>query len=232
MGGLEAFLAASQKSRELVERSTALSERALQSQRRLQALQAERSRKFVRGVEKVDEGMRATFRSLCRHGDCSLEYASQPSILFAEGVRLRVTRTPRRAQSATLPCVRRDARRPLTSRRVVRRVMLQVSIAVKPPHAEWSRFESLSGGQKALVAVALTLSLHEIDAAPFCLFDEVDAALDTQRVQALANHMRRHSTSQSLFVSHRKELIEASARLLGTYTKDGGSHTVVMRFDR
>ena len=73
--------------------------------------------------------LRSTFRSLCHNGDCNLEYATQASILFSEGV----------------------------------------AIAVKPPRAEWSRLEQLSGGQQALVAVALNLSLHQVHMpALFC----------------------------------------------------------------
>lgn len=160
------------------------------SVRRLEVLQAERSRRFLSGMSTIDSVLRSTFRSLCRHGDCTLEYAVQPSILFAEGV----------------------------------------TFAVRPPRAEWTRFEQLSGGQQALVAVALNLCLHEVDASPFCLFDEIDAALDTQRVQALADHVVQRTFSQTLFVSHRKELIEASGRLLGTYTFNGGSQSVTMSF--
>ena len=91
------------------------------SSRRVEVLQRERSRRFLRGAQSIGDALRATFRSLCKHGDAALEYADVPSILFAEGV----------------------------------------SIAVKPPHGEWTRFEILSGGQQALVAVALTMALQE-----------------------------------------------------------------------
>ena len=105
-----------------------------------------------------------------------------------------------------------------------------VRIAVKLPHGEWTRFETLSGGQKALVAVALNMALHEADGAPLVLFDEIDAALDTQRVHALAAYVRARAASQTVFVSHRKELIEASTTLLGTYSLDGGSQSVCLSF--
>lgn len=56
----------------------------------------------------------------------------------------------------------------------------------------------------------LNLALHEIDGAPFCIFDEIDAALDTQRVHALAQHVRSRASSQTLFISHRKEVRHAA----------------------
>lgn len=62
------------------------------------------------------------------------------------------------------------------------------------------------------------------------LFDEIDAALDTQRTQALANHVKRRGRSQTLFVSHRPQMIEASDHLVGTYTADGGSRSVTAAF--
>ena len=53
-----------------------------------------------------------------------------------------------------------------------------------------------------------------------------------RRVAALAAHVGRNSGAQALFVSHRRELIEASDRLVGTYTLDGGSRSVSLGFPR
>jgi len=193
VGGLEAYLIASSSVGALVTQLADARRDAEASARRVDVLQKERSRRFLGGVAAIDAGLRKTFRSLCKHGDASFEYASEPAILFAEGV----------------------------------------SLAVKPPRAEWTRFESLSGGQQALVAVALTLALHELDedhAAAFVLFDEIDAALDTHKVQALAEHVATRRNGQALFVSHRKELIEASGKLVGTYMRDGGTQSVTVSF--
>ena len=190
VNSLEAYLAASSAVAALVSDADQLRSDAAQSAKRVETLQAERSRLLLVGLRAIDAGLRETFRSLCRHGDCALEFASEPAVLLAEGV----------------------------------------GIAVRPARAEWTRFEQLSGGQQALVAVALNLSLHEADGAPFCLFDEIDAALDSQRVHALAAHVRARKSSQSVFVSHRRELIEASRRLLGVYTRGDGSHTVSVGF--
>ena len=190
VASLEAYLQAAAEAAKLSSAVGATRADLEASSRKVETLQAERSRTFVRGLTAIDAGLRATFRALCRHGDCSLDYATQPAILFVEGVR----------------------------------------IAVKLPQGEWTRFEGLSGGQQALVAVALNLALREADGASLVLFDEIDAALDTQRVQALADYVRQKSSVQTVFVSHRKELIEASGRLLGTYTLDGASQSVSVGF--
>ena len=92
------------------------------------------------------------------------------------------------------------------------------------------RFEQLSGGQQALVAVALQLACQEaLASSPFCIFDEIDAALDTQRVQALAKFVTARSR-QSVFVSHRPQLIDVSNHIIGTYTLDGSAQSVVAAF--
>ncbi|EOD07160.1 hypothetical protein EMIHUDRAFT_448505 [Emiliania huxleyi CCMP1516] len=106
-----------------------------------------------------------------------------------------------------------------------------VSIRARPPQSEWSHFEELSGGQKALVAVALQLALHPPDASHPCLYDEVDAALDTRRTKALADFMAQREGAQSIFVSHRPELLEAATMLVGCYVgESGGSQAVHAAF--
>jgi chromosome segregation protein len=101
----------------------------------------------------------------------------------------------------------------------------------KPPHCEWTRFEQLSGGQQALVAVSLNLAFHSVDATPFCLFDEIDSALDSARTLSLAKHIStRARAGQNIFVSHRPQMIEASTTLVGVYTLRGGSRSVALSF--
>ena len=78
--------------------------------------------------------------------------------------------------------------------------------------------------------MALQLACQEaLASSPFCIFDEIDAALDTQRTQALATHVAARNT-QSIFVSHRPQLIDASSLLVGTYLLGGASHSVVAAF--
>lgn len=63
----------------------------------------------------------------------------------------------------------------------------------------------------AQVALSLNLAFHLVDAAPFCLFDEVDSTLDSARCQALADHIATRSSGQNICVSHR---MQARALLL------------------
>lgn len=155
--------------------------------RRLSSLSAERGRVFLSAVGELNGRLRETFRALCEQGDASLEYASEPSVLFEEGV----------------------------------------SIRVRPPRSEWEHFETLSGGQKALVAVALQLSLHPPGAPHPCFYDEVDAALDTRRTRALADLVGARPGAQSIFVSHRPEMVQAARMLVGCYIGQGGASRVV-----
>jgi hypothetical protein len=74
---LEAYLAASTAVERLTEDAAKLRATAEASAKRVCAIQEERSRKLLRGLELIDSGLRATFRSLCKHGDCILEYARQ-----------------------------------------------------------------------------------------------------------------------------------------------------------
>ena len=62
------------------------------------------------------------------------------------------------------------------------------------------------------------------------LFDEIDAALDTQRTQALAQHMLAEKGAQSIFVSHRQPLIEGAPCLVGTYSLGGARSRAVSVF--
>lgn len=62
--------------------------------------------------------------------------------------------------------------------------------------------------------------------ASLCIFDEVDAALDTQRAQALARYVASREGSQAVFVSHRPPMIEVANRLVGVYSSGNGSHSV------
>ena len=92
------------------------------------------------------------------------------------------------------------------------------------------RFEQLSGGQQAVVSVALNLAFQSRQPSTLCIFDEIDAALDTQRTQALANHVAGRAGCQAIFVSHRPPMIEAAALLVAAYNVGGSSGSVSLRF--
>jgi len=105
-----------------------------------------------------------------------------------------------------------------------------ISVLAKPPRSEWTRFEQLSGGQKALVAVALQLALQTPGSQHTVLFDEIDAALDSRRTQALAAYIRAQSF-QSIFISHRPQMLDVSRQLIGTYSLCGASQSAALAFE-
>lgn len=90
-----------------------------------------------------------------------------------------------------------------------------------------NKLGALSGGEKALTALALVFSIQKYLPAPFYALDEVDASLDTMNVERIAEMVRKQSSStQFLVVSHRRPMIEAANRTLGVTQKEKGKTKV------
>jgi chromosome segregation protein len=103
-----------------------------------------------------------------------------------------------------------------------------VEVTAQPPGKKNTTIHLLSGGEKALTALALVFSLFQLNPAPFCLLDEVDAPLDdhnTERFCELVKKMSRHS--QFLFISHNKITMEIAEQLLGITMQEAGVSRVV-----
>jgi chromosome segregation protein len=103
-----------------------------------------------------------------------------------------------------------------------------VQVTAQPPGKKNTTIHLLSGGEKALTALALVFSLFQLNPAPFCLLDEVDAPLDdhnTGRFCDLVKTMSRHS--QFLFISHNKITMEIAEQLLGITMQEAGVSRVV-----
>jgi chromosome segregation protein len=86
----------------------------------------------------------------------------------------------------------------------------------------------MSGGEKALTAIALVFSLFQLNPAPFCLLDEVDAPLDdtnTERLCSLIQRMAQHT--QFIFISHNKITMEMAKQLVGVTMQEKGVSKVV-----
>ena len=91
-----------------------------------------------------------------------------------------------------------------------------VQMMAQPPGKKNSTIHLMSGGEKALTAIALVFSLFQLNPAPFCLLDEVDAPLDdtnTERLCALIKKMSQHT--QFVFISHNKITMEMAQQLVG-----------------
>jgi chromosome segregation protein len=103
-----------------------------------------------------------------------------------------------------------------------------VNIIAQPPGKRNSSIHLLSGGEKALTAVALVFSIFELNPAPFCLLDEVDAPLDEANVRRFSEMVQEMSKSvQFLYISHNKVTMEIAHQLAGVTMKEPGVSRMV-----
>jgi chromosome segregation protein len=103
-----------------------------------------------------------------------------------------------------------------------------VSIMARPPGKRVSNISLLSGGEKALTAVALVFAIFRLNPAPFCLLDEVDAPLDEANVGRFSNMVTEMSEKvQFLFVTHNKATMEAARQLSGVTMREPGVSRLV-----
>ncbi|MBI2286024.1 MAG: chromosome segregation protein SMC, partial [Nitrosomonadales bacterium] len=103
-----------------------------------------------------------------------------------------------------------------------------VQVMAQPPGKKNSTIHLMSGGEKALTAISLVFSLFQLNPAPFCLLDEVDAPLDdtnTERLCALIKKMSLHT--QFVFISHNKITMELAQQLVGVTMQEKGVSNVV-----
>jgi len=108
-----------------------------------------------------------------------------------------------------------------------------IDIMAQPPGKRLQNVMLLSGGEKALTAVALVLSIFELNPAPFCLLDEVDAPLDEHNVGRFCDIVRDMSERvQFVFITHNKNTMELASHLIGvTMGEPGVSRLVAVDVD-
>jgi chromosome segregation protein len=103
-----------------------------------------------------------------------------------------------------------------------------VTIMARPPGKKNSTIHLLSGGEKALTALSLVFSIFQLNPAPFCMLDEVDAPLDDANVGRFCNLVREMSeTVQFIYISHNKIAMEMAAQLMGVTMQEPGVSRVV-----
>ena len=103
-----------------------------------------------------------------------------------------------------------------------------VQVIAQPPGKKNQSIALLSGGEKALTAIALVFAIFQLNPAPFCLLDEVDAPLDdanTERYSKLVKSMSRQT--QFLFISHNKIAMEMAEQLIGVTMQEQGVSRIV-----
>ncbi len=102
-----------------------------------------------------------------------------------------------------------------------------MTIEAKPRDKNKNKLGALSGGEKALTALALVFAIQKYLPAPFYALDEVDASLDTMNVERIADMIKKQSIeTQFLVVSHRRPMIEAASRTIGVTQKEKGKTKV------
>jgi chromosome segregation protein len=108
-----------------------------------------------------------------------------------------------------------------------------VSVMARPPGKRNSTISQLSGGEKALTAVALVFAIFDLNPAPFCLLDEVDAPLDENNVGRFCDIVRDMSRNvQFIFITHNKSTMEMASQLVGvTMNEPGVSRLVAVDVD-
>jgi len=103
-----------------------------------------------------------------------------------------------------------------------------VTVMARPPGKRNSTIHLLSGGEKALTALAFVFSIFELNPAPFCLLDEVDAPLDDANVVRLTEMLKSMATTvQFLYISHNKITMEIAEHLVGVTMQEAGVSRLV-----
>jgi chromosome segregation protein len=168
----------------------------------------ESSLRFKVTFDKINNGLQEKFPKLFGGGQAYLELTD--NCRDAGGI-------PSRAQGAMQGAV-------------AERDLLEsgVNIIARPPGKKNSSIHLLSGGEKALTAVALVFSIFELNPAPFCLLDEVDAPLDDANVGRFSKMVEEMSESvQFLYISHNKVTMEIAKQLAGVTMKEPGVSRMV-----
>lgn len=103
-----------------------------------------------------------------------------------------------------------------------------IEIFVQPPGKIVTHLESLSGGEKALIAITLYFSIMKVSPAPFCVLDEIEAALDEVNVDRFATYLRKmNKNTQFIVISHRRGTMEEADVLYGVTMQQEGISKVL-----
>ena len=108
-----------------------------------------------------------------------------------------------------------------------------IQIIAKPPGKKEQQLSLLSGGEKTLTAMALLFAFLKLKPSPFCILDEIDAALDDANIMRYTNFLRKLSEdSQFLIITHRKPTLEVADTIYGVcMRKKGISDIISMRIE-
>jgi len=98
-----------------------------------------------------------------------------------------------------------------------------IDIIIRPLGKSVKNINLLSGGEQSFAAVALYLALQRINPAPFCIFDEIESALDDVNVSRLANYLKNNiNDTQYIMITHRRGTMEKADVIYGITMKEKG----------
>ena len=109
-----------------------------------------------------------------------------------------------------------------------------IDIYAEPPGKKLQNIALLSGGEKTMMAVALLFATYQVRPSPFCLLDEIDAALDDKNVSSFVTALRSFAKlSQYIVITHNKKTVMGASTMLGvTMQESGVSKVMTMRLDK
>ena len=103
-----------------------------------------------------------------------------------------------------------------------------IRIIAQPPGKKLQNMMQLSGGEKALTAIALLFAIQNLKPSPFCLLDEIEAALDDNNVVRFARYLHKLTkNTQFIVITHRRGTMTAADRLYGITMQEKGISTLV-----
>ena len=103
-----------------------------------------------------------------------------------------------------------------------------IVIISQPPGKKLQNMMQLSGGEKALTAIALLFAIQNLKPSPFCLLDEIEAALDDSNVGRFASYLQKLTkNTQFIIITHRRGTMNAADRLYGITMQEKGVSTLV-----
>ena len=103
-----------------------------------------------------------------------------------------------------------------------------IRIIAQPPGKKLQNMMQMSGGEKALTAIALLFAIQNLKPSPFCLLDEIEAALDDANVGRFADYLHKLTKhTQFILISHRRGTMAAADRLYGITMQEKGVSALV-----
>ncbi len=103
-----------------------------------------------------------------------------------------------------------------------------IEIFAQPPGKKLVNISLLSGGEKTMTAMALLFATYQVRSSPFCLLDEIDAALDDKNVSSLVNALRAFANvSQYIVITHNRKTVMGASSMIGVTMQESGITSVV-----